>query len=144
MVTTRNRNKGGTTTPASSTTKKATKTKHTKKEKSSTPKNNNKSETKEEADATTNTGIVVSIEACKQWNAFKTRALKVQKAVGSKATVKINESKPGKGNFIIKVGENTVIELLGLKRPFPPLKALDMDDVNEQVLNAIDEEAGGK
>lgn len=38
-------------------------------------------------------GVIVSIEACKQWNAFKTRAAKIEKAVGSKATVKINAEK---------------------------------------------------
>jgi len=40
-------------------------------------------------------GTVVSIEACKQWGAFKSRAAKIEKAVGSKATVKINEEKVG-------------------------------------------------
>jgi hypothetical protein len=35
----------------------------------------------------------VEIEACKQWGAFKTRAVKIQKAVGEKATVEINKDK---------------------------------------------------
>lgn len=38
-------------------------------------------------------GVVVTIEACKQWGAFKSRAAKIEKAVGKKATVKINEEK---------------------------------------------------
>ena len=64
----------------------------------------------------------------------------MQKAIGTKAIVNINETKPGKGNFVISVGgDNNIIELVGLKRPFPPLKALDMDDVIEQVLKAIEE-----
>lgn len=52
--------------------------------------------------------------------------------------MEINKEKPGRGNFIIKVGDDkTVINLQGLKRPFKPLKALDMDEVIENVLEAI-------
>lgn len=53
--------------------------------------------------------------------------------------VKINEEKPGKGNFIVKIvgREKAVVELLGLKRPFPPLKALDMDQVVQDISKAI-------
>ena len=36
---------------------------------------------------------LVFIEACKQWNAFKTRAHKILKAVGTQATVLINQHK---------------------------------------------------
>ena len=36
---------------------------------------------------------VVTIEACKQWNAFKTRANAIAKAVGDKAIVEINKEK---------------------------------------------------
>jgi hypothetical protein len=50
-----------------------------------------KTESKEEAV----TGLVVTVEACKQWNAFKSRAAKIQKAVGDKATVEINKEKVG-------------------------------------------------
>ena len=34
--------------------------------------------------------------------------------------------------------EEPIVELLGLKRPFPPLKELDMDDVCEKVLAALE------
>ena len=34
--------------------------------------------------------------------------------------------------------DKPIVELLALKRPFPPLKALDMDDVCKQVLKAIE------
>jgi hypothetical protein len=59
--------------------------------------------------------------------------------VGDKALVEINKEKPGKGNFVVRVQgvEEPIIELLGLKRPFPSLKALDMDDVCQQVLTAL-------
>lgn len=83
--------------------------------------------------------MVVTIEACKQWGAFKTRANKIATAVGGKALVEINKEKPGKGNFVVRVQgvDEPIIELLGLKRPFPSLKALDMDDVCQQVLTAL-------
>jgi hypothetical protein len=57
--------------------------------------------------------------------------------VGDKAQVEINKEKPGRGNFVVRVNDKVIVELLGLKRPFPPLKALDMEDVNAKVLNAI-------
>lgn len=82
---------------------------------------------------------LVSIEACKQWGAFKTRANKIVQAVGDKAKVEINAEKPGRGNFVVKVEgvEKPIVELIGMKRPFPPLKALDMDKVCEDVVNAL-------
>ena len=81
---------------------------------------------------------VVSVEACKQWGAFKTRANKIAEAVGGVAVVEINKEKPGKGNFVVKVDGKTVVELLSMKRPFPPLKALDMDDVCSKVMSALE------
>jgi hypothetical protein len=53
--------------------------------------------------------------------------------------VEINKEKPGKGNFVVRVSgmEEPVIELLAMKRPFPPLKALDMDEVCQQVVDAV-------
>ena len=49
----------------------------------------------------------------------------------------VNQEKPGKGNFVVTVGETVVVELRSMKRPFKPLKALDMDDVGQQVLDAL-------
>jgi hypothetical protein len=59
-------------------------------------------------------------------------------AVGNKASVAINPTKPGKGNFVVRVNGETVVELLALKRPFSSLKALDMDDVSQTVLKALE------
>lgn len=86
-------------------------------------------------------GLIVSIEACKQWGAFKSRATKIETAVKSKATVEINKEKPGKGNFIVRVSGKAepIVELLGMSRPFSALKALDMDDVVAKVLAALNE-----
>ena len=50
----------------------------------------------------------------------------------------INGEKPGKGNFVVRVeGGATVVELVALKRPFPALKALDIDKVVEDVKAAL-------
>lgn len=53
--------------------------------------------------------------------------------------MEINKEKPGKGNFIVRVnGGEPIIELRAMKRPFPALKALDMDDVSQQVISALE------
>ena len=52
-------------------------------------------------------------------------------------TVEVNKEKPRKGAFVVTVGGKTVLELLDMKRPFPALKALDMEDVPKDVLAAM-------
>jgi hypothetical protein len=115
------------------------KVKKTEAKKKATPKKTAKSlTTSESSSAVAKTGISVTIEACKQWSAFKTRANKIVKALEGKANVVVNPEKPGKGNFVVRVNNgDPVIELLALKRPFPALKELDMDHVIEQVLKAV-------
>eukprot|EP00934_Nitzschia_sp_Nitz4_P000876 Nitzschia sp. Nitz4//scaffold231_size31564//3254//3591//NITZ4_007937-RA/size31564-snap-gene-0.52-mRNA-1//1//CDS//3329543284//876//frame0 len=68
------------------------------------------------------------------------KANKIALAVGDKADVVINKVKPGRGNFVVRVNGHPepIVELLGLKRPFPALKALDMDQVGAKVLAALD------
>ena len=98
-------------------------------------------ETKDpEEEATKVDEKVVFVEASKECNAFKTRANKIAEAVGSKAKVIINQEKPGKGNFVIRVSgiDEPILELKAMKRPFPPLKALDMDEVANKVLHALE------
>lgn len=52
----------------------------------------------------------------------------------------VNPVPPGRGNFVIRVNNgDPVVELLAMKRPFPPLKALDMDDVIRKVQKAVDD-----
>ncbi|GAX15940.1 hypothetical protein FisN_22Hh210 [Fistulifera solaris] len=65
-------------------------------------------------------------------------ALKIETYFKGKASVKINEEKPGKGNFVVRVSgkDEPVVELLALKRPFPALKALDMDQVCQDISTA--------
>jgi hypothetical protein len=47
---------------------------------------------------------------------------------------------PGRGNFVVRVSgkEEPIVELLGMKRPFAPLKQLDMDEVCEKVVAALE------
>lgn len=82
---------------------------------------------------------IVTIEHCKSWGAFKTRAAKIQAGVGKAAKVVVNEEKPRKGAFVVTVSgvKDPIVELLDLKRPFAPLKALDMDEVVQNVLNHL-------
>jgi hypothetical protein len=54
-----------------------------------------------------------------------------------KAMVVMKE-KPGRGNFIVRVNGKAIVELIGMKRPFPELKALDMDKVVADVCKALD------
>jgi hypothetical protein len=87
-------------------------------------------------------------------------------ASGGTQVVVVNAEKPGKGNFVVRVKGTPVVELLGMKRPFPALKvsatrsneaptmvriylysrphcisilqALDMDQVCKDVFKAMD------
>ena len=56
--------------------------------------------------------------------------------------MEVNKEKPGKGDFIVTVSgvEEPIVELKALKRPFPALKALDMNEVVQNVIKALGEE----
>eukprot|EP00984_Skeletonema_dohrnii_P038035 scaffold40822_cov155-Skeletonema_dohrnii-CCMP3373.AAC.2 len=58
---------------------------------------------------------------------------------GAAVDVVINKEKPGKGNFVVRLEgkEEPILELLGMKRPFAALKALDMDDIGKEVMDAL-------
>lgn len=90
--------------------------------------------------ATASSKKVVVVEACKQWGAFKTRANKIAKLVGDRALVEINKEKPGKGNFVVSIKgiDKPIVCLLGMKRPFPALKALDIDEIGGKILAALE------
>jgi hypothetical protein len=49
----------------------------------------------------------------------------------------VNLGKPRKGAFVVKTATKTVVELLAMPRPFPKLKALDMDKVGADVVAAL-------
>ena len=49
----------------------------------------------------------------------------------------VNLAKPRKGAFVVKTAKSTVVELLNMPRPFPKLKALDMDEVVADTLAGL-------
>ncbi|KAH0915426.1 hypothetical protein HID58_029872 [Brassica napus] len=75
----------------------------------------------EEAEAEDSTKRKIVIEHCKQCNAFKTRAIQVKEGLEGAVpgvTVTLNPEKE-------------------MKRPFAPMKALDMEEVIEDIINKI-------
>ncbi|KAJ0251809.1 Uncharacterized protein HA466_0127160 [Hirschfeldia incana] len=83
----------------------------------------------------------IVIEHCKQCNAFKTRAIQVKEGLEGAVpgvTVTLNPEKPRRGCFEIREeGGETFISLLEMKRPFAPMKALDMEEVIEDIIKKI-------
>ncbi|KAJ4772235.1 selenium binding protein [Rhynchospora pubera] len=83
----------------------------------------------------------ITIEACKQCNAFKTRALKVKQALETALpaiSVSINPLKPRRGCFEIRQdGGQIFISLLNMPRPFTPMKNLDMDELIQDIINKL-------
>jgi hypothetical protein len=65
--------------------------------------------------------------------------MKIVQEVGDKAYVEVNKEKPGRGNFVVSVSglQKPIVELIGLKRPFHALKALNMDEVSKKVLSSL-------
>ena len=91
-------------------------------------------------------GKIVSIEACKQWSVFKTRASKIVSYLSNHGyadtIVQINKEKPAKGNFVVRVEgkDEPILELLGMTRPFKALKDLgDMEEISKLVIAALEE-----
>ncbi|MCE3215369.1 hypothetical protein HAX54_002106 [Datura stramonium] len=86
-------------------------------------------------------GIVV--EHCTQCRQFKIRAVKVKEELENGVPgleVRVNPEKPRRGCFEIRVdGENgeKFVSLLDMKRPFGPMKALDMDKVISEIIEKI-------
>lgn len=83
----------------------------------------------------------VVIEHCKQCRSFKTRADQVKEALEKDVAgvkVVVNPEKPRRGCFEIREeGGEVFVSLLDLKRPFPPLKALDMEKVIADIVEKI-------
>jgi len=61
--------------------------------------------------------------------------------MGDRALVEINKEKPGDGNFIVTIEgiDKPIVSLVGMKRPFPALKALDMDEISQKILKALEQ-----
>ncbi|KAI4379731.1 hypothetical protein MLD38_005988 [Melastoma candidum] len=86
-------------------------------------------------------GKTVVIEHCKQCNSFKTRAIQVKNGLENGIpgiAVVINPEKPRRGCFEIRYeGGEKFISLLDMKRPFGPMKALDMEKVIADIVDKI-------
>ena len=85
--------------------------------------------------------LEASIEFCKSWGAFKTRAARAEKVLKAAGfSVLLNAEKPRKGSFVVTCKDGTkLIELLNLERPFPKLKSLDVEAVLEDALKKYKE-----
>jgi hypothetical protein len=61
--------------------------------------------------------------------------MKISTALSDLCDVVINETKPRKGCFVIRIegNESPVVELLNLNRPFSQLKALDLEEVIQSI-----------
>ncbi|KAI3435382.1 uncharacterized protein J3R85_006110 [Psidium guajava] len=83
----------------------------------------------------------VVIEHCKQCNSFKTRAIQVKNGLEKGVPgiiVVVNPDKPRRGCFEIREeGGEIFISLLDMKRPFGPMKALDMDKVILDIIHKV-------
>ncbi|KAK7384827.1 hypothetical protein VNO78_30530 [Psophocarpus tetragonolobus] len=81
------------------------------------------------------------VEHCKQCNSFKTRANMVKQGIEKAdkgVRVILNPEKPRRGCFEIREQEGkTFISLLDMKRPFKPMKDLDMDKVISDIIDEI-------
>ncbi|XP_078181257.1 selenium binding protein [Carex rostrata] len=110
------------------------------KDKSVKVKEEKKKEAGEAAPATGEAKSII-IEACKQCNAFKTRALKVKEGLESGVpgiSVTINPEKPRRGCFEIREeGGEIFVSLLNMPRPFTPMKKLDMDELIQDIIKKI-------
>ncbi|WOL15010.1 selenoprotein H [Canna indica] len=83
----------------------------------------------------------IIVEACKQCNSFKTRAIKVKEGLENSVSgiiVTVNPDKPRRGCFEIREENGQVfVSLLDMRRPFTPMKELDMDEVIEDIIKKI-------
>ncbi|KAI3812662.1 hypothetical protein L1987_17374 [Smallanthus sonchifolius] len=83
----------------------------------------------------------VVIEHCTQCKQFKIRAVKVKNDLESAVSginVLVNPEKPRRGCFEVREeGGKKFVSLLDMKRPFAPMKALDMDAVISNIIDQI-------
>jgi hypothetical protein len=68
---------------------------------------------------------------------FKTKANAVAKVLAEAGIqTEINTQKPRRGAFVIAIKGSSTVELLDLKRPFAPLRAMDVEDMVAKVKEA--------
>ncbi|XP_074556205.1 uncharacterized protein LOC141812014 [Curcuma longa] len=95
----------------------------------------------EEDEAAAVSWKTIIVEACKQCNSFKTRAIQVKEGLENAVpgiVVSINPDKPRRGCFEIREeGGQTFVSLLDMMRPFTPMKKLNMEDVITDIVEKI-------
>ncbi|XP_022730701.1 selenoprotein H-like isoform X2 [Durio zibethinus] len=83
----------------------------------------------------------VVVEHCNQCNSFKTRAFQVRDGLKKGVPgikVLLNPKKPRRGCFEIREEDGEkFISLLDMKRPFKPMKDLDMEKVISDIIDKI-------
>lgn len=80
----------------------------------------------------------VKILHCKSWNVFKKSANIISSALKNENySCDINLEKPLRGSFQIFINDKIFFELLDLKRPFKPLRELDLDDLSNKILDEL-------
>lgn len=88
-----------------------------------------------------NSSKTIIIEHCKQCNSFKTRAIQVKNGLEKNivgVNVLVNPEKPRRGCFEIREeGGEIFVGLLDMKRPFKPMKELDMEKVISDIVEKI-------
>lgn len=96
-------------------------------------------EAEEEEDDSGQKKIV--IEHCKQCKSFRERAAEVKEGLEIAVpgiVVTVNPDKPRRGCFEIREeGGEAFVSLLDMKRPFTPMKELDMDKVIADIVEKI-------
>ncbi|KAK2453028.1 selenoprotein H [Trifolium repens] len=84
---------------------------------------------------------VVIIEHCKQCKSFERRAIEVKEGLEKSdvdVILKLNPEKPRRGCFEIRQdGGKVFVSLLGMKRPFKPMKDLNMDKVISDIIAGL-------
>ncbi|KAF5748075.1 selenoprotein H [Tripterygium wilfordii] len=84
----------------------------------------------------------IIIEHCKQCTSFKKRADMVKAGLEERVpgiNVIVNSEKPRKGCFEVREeGGETFISLLDMKRPFKPMKDLDMAQVISDIIDKME------
>ncbi|KAK1316808.1 hypothetical protein QJS10_CPA05g02348 [Acorus calamus] len=84
---------------------------------------------------------VIIVEACKQCQSFKRRAMEVKAGLEKMdpgIVVKVNPEKPRKGCFEVREENGQLfVSLLDMKRPFTPMKQLKLDEIISEIIEKI-------
>ena len=102
-------------------------------------------DTNKGGDANLDSSLFVTIEYSKCCKSITSRAIKLQELLQDQGlVVEMNPyGPPSSGSFIVCIevgtaGSIPLLELVGMERPFVELKALDMNDVTDRVLDSLD------